>query len=156
MADNHQLRQDEFTGIINVISDYTYALDILDKYDHQNLKKGRVNKKSEYKINYEDTVDVINNLKKKFGGSSLFGKEKDQSLKSTWALYIRLSIKRNCTIVLKKLLCCFTLQLKIIHLSMEIKESRQHCFLCFLTGTTIFIRKTEKKGLPTTPWLLCV
>ena len=83
VADNHQLRQDEFTGIINVISDYTYALDILDKYDHQNLKKGRVNKKSEYKINYKDTVDVINNLKKKFGGSSLFGKEKDQSLKST-------------------------------------------------------------------------
>ena len=83
IADNHQLRQDEFAGIINVISDYTYALDILDKYDHQNLKKDKVEKKSEYKINYKDTVDVINNLKKKFGGSSLFGKEKDQSLKST-------------------------------------------------------------------------
>ncbi len=83
IADNHQLGQDEFAGIINVISDYTYALDILDKYDHQNLKKDKVEKKSEYKINYEDTLDVINNLKKKFGGSSLFGKEKDQSLKST-------------------------------------------------------------------------
>lgn len=83
IADSHELRQDEFAGIINIISDYTYALDILDKYDHQNLKKEKVKKKSEYKINYDDTLDVINNLKKKFGGSSLFGKEKDHSLKST-------------------------------------------------------------------------
>lgn len=83
VADNYQLQKDEFTGIINVISDYTYALDILDQYDHQNLKKGKVERKEEYKITYEDSFSVINNLKKKFGGSSLFGKEKDQSFKST-------------------------------------------------------------------------
>ena len=40
VADNYQLKQDEFTGIIKVISDYTYALDILDRYDHKTLKVG--------------------------------------------------------------------------------------------------------------------
>ena len=53
VADNYQLQQDEFTGIINVISDYSYALDILDKYDHQKLKTGKAEKKEEYKITFD-------------------------------------------------------------------------------------------------------
>lgn len=83
VADNYQLKQDEFTGIIKVISDYTYALDILDQYDHKKLKVIKVEKKEEYKINYEDSVKIVNNLREKFGGSSLFGISKDESFKST-------------------------------------------------------------------------
>lgn len=83
VADSYQLKQDEFTGILKVISDYSYALDILDQYDHQELKLGRIERAEEYKINYKDSVELINNLKKKFGGSAFFGKEKDESFKST-------------------------------------------------------------------------
>ena len=82
-ADNYQLKQDEFTDITKVISDYTYALDILDQYDHKKLKVNKVEKKEKYKINYEDSVELINNLRKKFGGSSLFGITKDESFRST-------------------------------------------------------------------------
>ena len=59
VADNYQLKQDEFTGIIKVISDYTYALDILDQYDHKTLKVGKVEKKEIYRINFEDSVELI-------------------------------------------------------------------------------------------------
>ena len=83
VADSHQLKHDEFAGIIKVISDYTYALDILDQYDHQKLKADKVGKEEVYKINYRDSAELIKNLKKKFGGSMLFGKEKDESFKST-------------------------------------------------------------------------
>jgi len=83
VADTHQLKQDEFTGILKVISDYTYALDILDQYDHKKLKIGKVEKKEEYNISYKDSVGVIKDLKKKFEGSDLFGKEKDKSFRST-------------------------------------------------------------------------
>jgi death-on-curing family protein len=83
VADYYQLQQDEFSGILNVISNYTYALDVLDRYDHQKLKKEKVEKKEKYKITLEDSADLINNLKKKFGGSSLFGKTKDESFQST-------------------------------------------------------------------------
>src|SRR4030067_359409 len=38
VTNSYQLKQDEFAGILNIISDYTYALDILDRYDHQKLK----------------------------------------------------------------------------------------------------------------------
>ncbi|MEJ2104906.1 MAG: virulence protein RhuM/Fic/DOC family protein [Ignavibacteriaceae bacterium] len=83
VTESYQLKQDEFTGIIKVISDYTYALDILDQYDHKKLKIDNVEKREEYKITYKDSVSVIKNLKKKFISSDLFGKEKDESFKST-------------------------------------------------------------------------
>jgi prophage maintenance system killer protein len=83
VADSYQLKHDEFAGILNVISDYAYALDILDRYDHQKLKADKVDKEEVYKINYGDSEELIKNLKKKFGGSILFGKEKDESFKGT-------------------------------------------------------------------------
>lgn len=83
VADSYQLRQDEFSGILKVITDYTYALDILDQYDNQRLKINKVETKEEFKISYKGSVSIIVELKKKFGGSNLFGKEKDNSFKST-------------------------------------------------------------------------
>ena len=83
VTESYQLKQDEFTGIIKVISDYTYALDILDQYDNKKLKIDNVEKKEEYKITYKDSVSVIKKLKKKFISSDLFGKAKDESFKST-------------------------------------------------------------------------
>jgi prophage maintenance system killer protein len=83
VVDNYKLGQDEFSGILKVVKDYTYALDILDGYDHQNLKINGTNKKETFKISYESAKSVITEMKKKFGGSDLFGKEKDQSFKSS-------------------------------------------------------------------------
>lgn len=83
VSENLQLGQDEYRGILNVITDYTYALDILDQYDHQNIETIKSKRKGSYKINYNDAIELIQNLHLKFGGSSLFGKEKDQSFQST-------------------------------------------------------------------------
>lgn len=81
VSENYTLSKDETEGLIKVITDYTYALDVLDKYDTQKLKitKGQV--KEEYVITYEDSLKVIGELKKTFGGSRLFGKEKDMIMK---------------------------------------------------------------------------
>ena len=83
VAESHQLKQDEFSGILKVISDYTYALDVLDKYDHKKLKIGEVEKREEYQISYKNSLKMIKELQKKFGGSDLFEKEKDNTFKST-------------------------------------------------------------------------
>ena len=85
VSENIQLGKDEFKGILNVITDYTYALDMLDQYDHQSVKAIKGKRKGRYKINYRDAIELINNLHTKFGGSSLFGKEKDKSFQSTLA-----------------------------------------------------------------------
>ena len=43
------------------------------------------NKQLSFKITYESAKKIINKMKEKFGGSSLFGKEKDKSFKGNWS-----------------------------------------------------------------------
>jgi len=79
-------KSDESKGLIDVLSDYTLALDILDDYDHQKLQKKTTTQKATFKINYSKAIKAISILRDKFGGSSLFGNEKDQSFKSSIAV----------------------------------------------------------------------
>lgn len=76
----YNLNKDEAIGLLKVISDYNYALDILDQYDHQKLKTGRVETSEIYKISYQDAVKLIGEIKEKFGGSYLFGKQRENNL----------------------------------------------------------------------------
>lgn len=102
VTESYQLKQDEFSGIIKVVRDYTLALDVLDKYDNQALKISNTNKESSFKITYEKAKKVIEKMKEKFGGSQLFGREKDKSFKGTIGAIYQLLIKKNCILVLKK------------------------------------------------------
>lgn len=83
VADKYLLKQDEFSGILKVVTDYTRALEILDDYDHQRLIIDRTTKDLKFKIEYNSAKKIIKKLKEKFGGSNLFGREKDQSFKGT-------------------------------------------------------------------------
>jgi len=71
--------------LISVLDDYTKALDILDDYDHQRIVKAKVSSKANFKIKYEDAINAIEQLRKKFGASDLFGNQKDDSFKSSIA-----------------------------------------------------------------------
>jgi len=62
-----------------VLSDYAYALDVLDKYDHQILEIEATSPKQLFQITYDSAMQVIRGLKDKFGGSSLFGNEKGEN-----------------------------------------------------------------------------
>lgn len=74
---------DEYSGLFNVISDYIYALDILDGYDYQNLTIAKTTNEEPFKISYENAIQAINALKVKFGDSRWFANEKDNSFKSS-------------------------------------------------------------------------
>ncbi|MFV5697826.1 RhuM family protein [Flavobacterium sp. ZT3R17] len=74
---------DEAQGLLKVLSDYAFALDILDQYDHQTLKVATTDTKELFKISYSEAKKAIEGLKTKFGGSNLFGNEKDDSFKSS-------------------------------------------------------------------------
>jgi prophage maintenance system killer protein len=68
-----------------VITDYTYALDVLDQYDHQILEIHDTTPQELFQITYDDAIKAIRSLHNKFGGSSLFGNEKDESFQSSLA-----------------------------------------------------------------------
>ncbi|ATP57060.1 cytochrome C biogenesis protein CycH [Pedobacter ginsengisoli] len=82
---NKELNSDEATGLLRVVTDYAYALDILDRYDHQQLKIEGTTATELFIIDYKEAKQAITDLKEKFGGSSLFGNEKDQSFKGSIA-----------------------------------------------------------------------
>jgi len=70
-------------SLLDVVVDYTYALDTLDRYDYQELKIEETTKKEEFHATSENAMEVIRELHEKFGGSTLFGNEKDDSFKSS-------------------------------------------------------------------------
>ena len=74
------LNGDEAKDILNVISNYSKALDLLDDYDHRTLKKieGNIDDR---KIKYQECINIINKLR--FNEeSSLFAVERDKGLES--------------------------------------------------------------------------
>lgn len=77
------LSADEATGLLRVITDYTYALDTLDRYDYQKLEIEKTTVDEPFKANYDNAMEAIYVLKDKFGSGGLFGNEKDQSFKSS-------------------------------------------------------------------------
>lgn len=83
VAASKNLSNDEATGLLKVVGDYSYALDILDKYDHEQLEIKHTSRKEIFKIDYEEAINAIFKLKQKFKSSDLFGKEKDNSFKSS-------------------------------------------------------------------------
>ena len=72
--------------ILSVIEKYSVALDMLDDYDHQAMKKP-VGTSSTYILNYDECKMLIDSMK--YGdNSTVFGNEKDDSFKgSIGAIY---------------------------------------------------------------------
>ena len=77
------LSNDETNALFEVVTDYTYALDTLDNYDYERLSIDKTTKEEPFHATYENAMEAINGLREKFGGSSLFGNEKDESFKSS-------------------------------------------------------------------------
>ena len=77
------LSNDETNALFEVVTDYTYALDTLDNYDYERLTIDKTTKEEPFHATYENAMEAINGLREKFGGSTLFGNEKDESFKSS-------------------------------------------------------------------------
>lgn len=77
------LPEGEYAGLFNVIADYVYALDTLDRYDYQSLEIDKTTKEEPFRATYENAMEAINVLKEKFGSSQWFANEKDDSFKSS-------------------------------------------------------------------------
>jgi len=81
---NQQLESnDENQALFDIVVDYTYALDTLDDYDYQRLRVGETTQEDKFHATYENAMEAIRTLRDKFGGSTLFGNEKDDSFKSS-------------------------------------------------------------------------
>ena len=75
--------KEEQSALVDVVVDYTYALDTLDDYDYQRLGIRNTTANGAFRATYEGAMQEIRQLREKFGGSALFGNEKDDSFRSS-------------------------------------------------------------------------
>ncbi len=78
-----EVTKSEAVGLLRVITDYTYGLDTLDRYDYQQLEVSAITAEEPFRATYENAMEALQVLRDKFGGSELFAHEKDESFKST-------------------------------------------------------------------------
>lgn len=83
-ANIENLSTNEAKGILKVLEQYAYALETLDKYDHQKLSIDELLPQKEIiKLSYDDAIEQINIWRDYQKAGMLFGNEKDQSFKSS-------------------------------------------------------------------------
>lgn len=83
LLNSKKLESGESEGLLRIISDYSYALDLLDQYDLQSLQITETSGKEIYQLTYDEAIEKIQTVKSTHGYSDIFGREKDKSLKGS-------------------------------------------------------------------------
>ena len=83
IIDRKLLSTSESEGLLKVISDFSYALDTLDRYDYGKLELAHISDRAVKRISYEAAKGAIKTIKGRLSDSTLFGREKDNSFSSS-------------------------------------------------------------------------
>lgn len=143
------LSTDETNALFEVVTDYTYALDTLDNYDYQRLTIEKTTKEEPFHATYENAMEEINRLREKFGGSVLFGNEKDESFKSSIGqIYQTFGGKELYPSVEEKAAMLLYLVTKNHSFSDGNKRIAATLFLWFLNNNRILYRADGSKRIP--------
>ncbi|MCO5252034.1 MAG: virulence protein RhuM/Fic/DOC family protein [Candidatus Kapabacteria bacterium] len=78
-----EIESESKIGFLQLLDKYSSALMILDDYDNQRIKFFENTVESAYRLEYDEVIDIILKMKQKSGDLDLFGREKDESLKSS-------------------------------------------------------------------------
>ncbi|MDD2725466.1 MAG: virulence protein RhuM/Fic/DOC family protein [Methylovulum sp.] len=85
LAHNKNLTLSESQGILAILEKYSYALAVLDDYDHQCLPIQGLRRVEQAKITYKEAIAQIHLWRQLERLTELFGNEKDDSFKSSLA-----------------------------------------------------------------------
>jgi prophage maintenance system killer protein len=77
---NQELVSETGKDVLRVITDYAYALNLLDRYDHGTLTIEEITRQALHSVEYDEAIGIVASMKGEFDG--LFGIEKDQGFKS--------------------------------------------------------------------------
>lgn len=139
---------EENQALFDVVTDYAYALDTLDNYDYERLTIEKTTQEERFHATYENAISEIEGLRKKFGGSNLFGNEKDDSFKSSIGqIYQTFGGEELYPSVEEKAAMLLYLVTKNHSFSDGNKRIAATLFLWFLNNNGILYRKDGSKRL---------
>ena len=78
-----ELSGDEGAAILQTISDYAYALDLLDDYDHQRVALRETSERETVPIDRDEVIQLVDQMRSKYDASQIFGVELNDSLESS-------------------------------------------------------------------------
>lgn len=149
---NQERLTEDSRSLLDVVVDYTYALDTLDRYDYQELKIEDTTGKESFHATYENAMEVIRELHEKFGGSTLFGNEKDDSFKSSIGqIYQTFGGVDLYPSVEEKAAMLLYLVTKTTHSATATNALPPHCSCGSSTATAFSTMRMAPNALPTTP-----
>ena len=139
---------EESQALFDVVTDYAYALDTLDNYDYERLTIEKTTQEERFRATYNNAIRAIEGLREKFGGSSLFGNEKDDSFKSSIGqIYQTFGGKELYPSVEEKAAMLLYLVTKNHSFSDGNKRIAATLFLWFLNNNGILYREDGTKRL---------
>ena len=141
-------KNDENQALFDIVEDYIYALDTLDDYDYERLSIDKTTQEDKFHATYEGAMEAIRALREKFGGSTLFGNEKDDSFKSSIGqIYQTFGGKELYPSVEEKAAMLLYLVTKNHSFSDGNKRIAATLFLWFLNNNGILYREDGSKRL---------
>ena len=149
IVNQKKLSPDESEGLLKIITDYAFALEILDQYDHQNLKISDTCDNELFKISYNEAQNHINRLRKIYSNGPLFGKEKDGSFQSSIStIYQTFDGKDLYPSIEEKAANLLYLITKNHSFVDGNKRIAAYLFLLFLERNNLLYTKTGEKRIP--------
>ena len=82
VVERRDLSGDEAKALLQVVGEYSHALDLLDDYDHQRVEAPERTSDVIHILSHEEALRIVDKLRGRFGESAVFGIEKDKSLAS--------------------------------------------------------------------------
>jgi len=136
----------EAKGLLKVIADYAYALTTLDRYDHEQLSIDGSTASTDFVLDYDDAMAVVDSMKGEFNG--LFGLEKDQGFRSALgAIYQTFDGKEVYPTVEEKAANLLYFVVKNHAFSDGNKRIAAAIFLCFMAGHGMLYRQDGSKRI---------
>ena len=149
-----ELTDDESKGLLKIISDYSYALEVLDRYDRNTLTIENTSGKEVYRLTYKEAINQIELVRKTYNAGELFGKEKDNSFGSSLeAIYQTFNGKDLYPSVEEKAANLLYFIVKNHSFIDGNKRIAAFLFLYFLEKNGLLFTETGKKELLIMRWL---
>jgi len=107
ISQQKKLNDNEYEGLISIVTNYAHALDMLDQYDYQTLNIENITYNNIYQISYRRQLRKFNLLKRNMDIRRFLGKKKTIRFAVQSKPFTRLLMVPTFTQVLKKkLLIC--------------------------------------------------
>jgi valyl-tRNA synthetase len=84
-----KLTTDETNEILKVVTDYTYALDVLDKYDHQVLEIEDMTTEEFFQITYDEAMKAFRDFVINLAAALYLEMKKTNLFRGRWLPFIK-------------------------------------------------------------------